>query len=155
MQLDDRWLLCLPLYHVGGLSVVIRSAIYGTAVVLQNGFDVSMVCDALEHQAVTLVSLVPTQLYRLLDTLPSSLPHLRLILLGGAAATPDLLTRAAHLPVATTYGLTEACSQVATALPDAATVKPGTVGKPLPGISIQVVDDQGSRCRRVKSVKSS
>jgi len=142
---DDNWLCVLPLYHVGGLSIVYRSALYGTSFTLLPRFDVSEVAALLASGAVTLASLVPTMLYRLLDALPTAPPRLRLVLLGGAAASAELLERAHVLgwPVATTYGLTEAASQVATALPELARRKPGTVGPPLDGTQVRVVDADG------------
>jgi O-succinylbenzoic acid--CoA ligase len=144
---EDRWLSCLPLYHVGGLAVIFRSALYGTAVVLQEGFNVLRINRALDTERVTLVSLVPTMLHRLLqerkeDEWPDSL---RLALLGGAAASPELVTHCQDLglPLATTYGLTEAASQVATMLPTAVQRKPGSVGKPLMFTSVRIADEQG------------
>lgn len=143
---DDNWLCTLPLYHVGGLSILLRSCLYGTAVTLYQGFDVWAVKAALESGDITLVSLVPTQLYRLLEAGLSPHPRLRLVLLGGAAAGEDVLLQASArgLPVATTYGLTEACSQVATALPNELAKKPGTVGKPLLFTRVRVLDDAGN-----------
>ncbi|MGH2634489.1 MAG: AMP-binding protein, partial [Tepidiformaceae bacterium] len=58
-QVGDRWLACMPLFHVGGLSIVLRSAIYGTAIVIQPGFDERAVAAALHDDAITHVSLVP------------------------------------------------------------------------------------------------
>ena len=144
---DDRWLACLPLYHVGGLAVLFRSCLYGTAVVLQDGFDAQGVLDSLRDEAVTLVSLVPTMLGRLLQAGLSraNAPSLRLILLGGASAPPRLLVEAAeaNLPIAVTYGLTETTSQVATMEPDRVLLKPGSAGKPLTLATIAIVDDGG------------
>jgi len=92
--------------------------------------------------------LVPTQLHRLLESGASAEHYaaLRLILLGGAAATPELMARVvmARLPIATTYGLTEATSQVATALPDVTPHKPASVGKGLVFTELRIVDAQGN-----------
>lgn len=145
LDINDRWLSCLPLYHVGGLSIVFRSCLYGTAMVLQRGFDLDDFQRSLQEDRITLTSLVPTMLHRLLHSLPSNnvWPHsLRLLLLGGAAARPQLLAAAweAGLPVATTYGLTEAASQVATALPADVQRKPGSVGKPLMFTQVKIAD---------------
>ena len=144
---DDRWLACLPLFHVGGLAILFRSCLYGTAVILHDGFQEEAVLQSLEQDAPTLVSLVPTMLHRLLDTglTAATAPSLRLILLGGAAAAPELLARAtaAGLPVAVTYGLTEATSQVATSLPEETRLKPGSAGRPLLFSRVAVVDDDG------------
>jgi O-succinylbenzoic acid--CoA ligase len=120
---DDRWLCCLPLAHIGGLSVLIRCLLARRTVVLTDGFDASRVAEAISGHEVTLVSLVPTMLVRLLDLEPPWQPpaQLRTILLGGAHASAELWERsdARNLPVRATYGMTETCSQVATALPAA------------------------------------
>ena len=143
----ERWLACLPLYHVGGLAVLFRSCLYGTAVVLHHSFDVAAVRRSLRDDGITLVSLVPTMLARLLHEglTAADAPDLRLILLGGAAAPAVLLAeaRAAGLPVAVTYGLTEAASQVATMLPSDVANKPGSAGKPLFFTTVAAVDDDG------------
>jgi o-succinylbenzoate---CoA ligase len=147
LQTNDRWLSCLPLYHVGGLAVVFRSCLYGTAILLHSRFDVDAFNFSLEDENATLTSLVPTMLHRLLESRQGrSWPAmLRLILLGGAAATPELLerARAEGLPVATTYGLTEAASQVCTQPPANGLRKPGSVGRPLMFTRVRVVDDAG------------
>jgi O-succinylbenzoic acid--CoA ligase len=126
---DERWLCPLPLSHVGGLMVLLRSAIYATTAVLGPA-------DALGD--VTLASLVPTQLHRLLDAPPEA-PRLRAILLGGAGASTALLERAAAagLPVAPTYGLTQACSQVTVAEPG----DTETSGFPLEGVDVEIAAD--------------
>ena len=118
---DDRWLCCMPLFHVGGLSILTRSAINQTEAVVHDGFDVDRVLHALAEERITLVSLVPTQLSRLLDA-GATAPHLRAALIGGGPIPQDLLDRA-PFPVIPTYGMTETCSQVWT-------------GKPLPGAEI-------------------
>ncbi|GAB4521321.1 MAG: o-succinylbenzoate--CoA ligase [Anaerolineales bacterium] len=149
---DDRWLLTLPLYHIGGLSILIRSALYGSAVALpgfaDDRFDLAALWQRLHADRVTLVSLVPTIFYRLLEAHPKGTDwpaSLRLILLGGAAVTPETRQAAlkAGLPLAVTYGLSEAASQVATATPEETRAKPGTVGKPLMGTRLRVVDADG------------
>ncbi len=141
----ERWLCVLPLYHVGGLSIILRSLFYGTALDLMP-FSIDGVNEALSERPITLVSLVPTMLGRLLDarTRPWN-PNLRLILLGGEAPAAELLNRCREerLPIATSYGLTEAASQVATAMPALVHSKPGTAGKPLSGTRIRIVDERG------------
>lgn len=143
----DRWLLSLPLYHVGGLAIVFRSCLYGTAIVLHDGFEIRKVLDSLRNQSISLVSLVPTMLYRLLheNLTASDDPSLRAILLGGAAASSHLLKAAsqAGLPVALTYGLTEAASQVATSSLDQTTHKPGTVGRAQLFTAVKIASDDG------------
>ncbi len=145
VQPVDRWLACLPLYHVGGLAILFRSCLYGTTVVLHNGFDVAAVRDSLAAQRISLISLVPTMLHRLLHEglTSASAPWLRLVLLGGAALPGSLAdeARRASIPVATSYGLTEAASQVATRLPTDDPDKPGSVGRPLLFTRVAVVDE--------------
>lgn len=145
VQAGDRWLSCLPLYHVGGLAVLWRSCLYGTAVILHEGFDVARFNESVDREQATLASLVPTMLYRLLPTRSAWPDSLRLVLLGGAATTPDLAQRCAEagVPIATSYGLTEAASQVATMMPAEALRKPGSSGKPLMFSAIRIADEAG------------
>ncbi|MBV9335696.1 MAG: AMP-binding protein [Solirubrobacterales bacterium] len=129
----ERWLCPMPLTHVGGLSVPIRSAIYATTAVLPGRFDTEAVLNDLMDRArrITMVSLVPTMLARLLDVGLERPPTLRWALLGGGPITAPLLerARAAGVPVAPTYGMTEACSQIA------------TFGRPLPGVEVVTAPD--------------
>jgi O-succinylbenzoic acid--CoA ligase len=114
---DERWLCALPLSHVGGLSILVRSAIYGTTAVIHERFETERVLQALREEGVTLVSLVATTLARLLDAGLEHPPALRCALTGGGPVPAALVERAtkAGVPVSMTYGLTEACSQVTTA----------------------------------------
>jgi O-succinylbenzoic acid--CoA ligase len=114
----DAWLCTLPLSHVGGLSILVRSAIYATSVTLHERFDAAAAADEIATRA-TLVSVVPTTLARLLDAGLRHPPRLRTALVGGAPIAPALLERAAAagVPTVSTYGLTEACSQVTTGGP--------------------------------------
>ena len=141
----ERWLACMPLFHVGGLSILVRSVLFGGPVRLLPRFDPAAVSDALDAGDVAGVSLVPTMLSRLLahrGDRPAP-PGLRVVLLGGAAASPPLLERAleAGYPVCPTYGLTEATSQVATAAPPGPGAKaPGRM-RPLSGTEVRIIDD--------------
>jgi O-succinylbenzoic acid--CoA ligase len=114
----DRWLCTLPLSHVGGLSILMRSAIYATTVVLHERFDADAAADEIATRA-TLLSVVPTTRARLLDAGLRHPPALRAALVGGAPIPPVLLERAAAAGVRTvsTYGQTEACSQITTGGP--------------------------------------
>jgi O-succinylbenzoic acid--CoA ligase len=126
----ERWLCPLPLVHVGGLSIVLRSAVYATTAVLAERFDAATVAARLSDsgQSITLVSLVATMLERLLDAGLREPPSLRWALLGGGPIPGGLLARAhrAAVPVAPTYGMTEACSQIA------------TFGWPLPEVELAI-----------------
>jgi o-succinylbenzoate---CoA ligase len=117
---DERWLCALPVAHVGGLSILVRSAIAATTAVVHERFDTERVRDALmASDGPTIVSLVPTTLARLLDAGLREPARLRCALVGGGPLPAPLVARAreAAIPVAQTYGLTEACSQVTTARP--------------------------------------
>ena len=115
---NERWLCVMPLAHVGGLSILLRSTLYATTVILHERFDTEAVLSELMNEArgVTLVSLVPTMLSRLLDAGLERPPTLRWALLGGGPIPQPLLKRAerAGVPVAPSYGMTEGCSQIAT-----------------------------------------
>lgn len=144
---EDRWLACMPLYHIGGLAIVLRSALYGISVVLHSDFDARAVLHSLQHDRISAVSLVPTMLARLLDAsgdaqFPASL---RFVLLGGGPIPTDLVLRArrARVPVAASYGLTEATSQVATLAPAEDEAHVGSVGQALPGVELRIVDENG------------
>jgi O-succinylbenzoic acid--CoA ligase len=112
----ERWLCALPLAHVGGLSILLRSTIYATTAVLHERFDTDAVLRALREQDITLVSVVATTLARLLDAGLERPPSLRCALTGGGPVPAALLqrARAAGVPVSLTYGLTESCSQTTT-----------------------------------------
>src|SRR3954470_16341261 len=104
----ERWLCALPLSHVGGLSILTRSAIYGTTAIVHERFDAERVLS----EDFSVISVVPTTLQRLLDAGGRGFRAL----VGGAPVTPALLerARAADVVAQETYGLTEACSQVTT-----------------------------------------
>lgn len=140
----DRWLASLSIAHVGGLALVLRAAQFGSRVVCPPQDLVDGLEATVHGSRVTHLSLVPTAFERWLGRrgdrpVP---PSLECVLLGGAAAPTRLLERAREQgwPVRTTYGLTEAGSQVATARPDSPL---GSVGPPLPGVRIQIVDETG------------
>jgi O-succinylbenzoic acid--CoA ligase len=113
----ERWLCALPLSHVGGLSILVRSAIYTTTAVVHERFHTDSVLAALREERITLLSLVSTALARLLDAGLRDPPLLRCALTGGGPVPAALVRRAreAGVPVIATYGLTECCSQAATA----------------------------------------
>jgi o-succinylbenzoate---CoA ligase len=142
---DDRWLCCLPMYHMGGLAPVIRSALYGTPVVIQRSFEPSETARVLESYDVTGVSLVPTMCNRLLEAGWRPAATLRFVLLGGAPASSELLEHCleAGVPVHPTYGMTETASQIATATPAETRTHEGTSGQPLLFTDVTVVDDDG------------
>ncbi|HEX4837780.1 MAG TPA: AMP-binding protein [Solirubrobacteraceae bacterium] len=131
---DERWLCALPLSHVGGLSILVRSAIYAKTAVVHERFRTGSVLAALREQQITLVSLVSTTLARLLDAGLRDPPRLRCALTGGGPVPAALVERAREVgvPVVATYGLTEACSQAATAPLAMAAGAPRDVGAGVP-----------------------
>jgi len=140
----DRWLLNLPIYHVGGLSILFRCWAAGAEVALPNR-DESLV-DAIRRLQPTHISLVPTQLYRLLrsELRDRDLRCLKAVLIGGAAANPTLV-REAHslgLPLFMSYGSTEMASQITTTRPGADLEELLTSGRPLEGREV-TIDDSG------------
>lgn len=142
LRADDRWLASLSLAHVGGLALVIRAVHVGSGLVVRERFDAADFNRLADEGAITHASMVPTMLRRVLDDregrpAPSSL---RCLLVGGDHTPEALLERAleAGFPVALTYGLTEASSQVATAGPELVRRKPGTVGASLPGVRLRI-----------------
>ncbi|MCH9633438.1 MAG: 2-succinylbenzoate--CoA ligase [Chlamydiae bacterium] len=109
-QSSHCWLLSLPLYHVSGLSLIFRTLLAKASLAL----PISSIEDALEQKSITHLSLVPTQLQRLIKI--NSLKALHCILLGGGPISENLYKQATdlHLPLLRTYGLTEMSSQVVT-----------------------------------------
>lgn len=142
---DDRWLLSIPAAHVGGLSIVTRCLLAGRTVALPGALKAGFRPDAfradVDATGATLVSLVPTMLNRLLTSPGFAWPgSVRVALIGGAHAPPDLLARAWERgwPVFATYGLTEAAAQVATQRLGDPPAPSGAVGPPLPGFEVRI-----------------
>jgi len=143
----DVWLSCLPLFHIGGLSILLRCLEAGAAVLLHEDFEPDRVLGDLGRRQVTHLSLVPAMLARLLEQGRDRPPptRLRTVLVGGGPLTEGLMERArqAGWPVCPTYGLTENASQVATLGPLPREWQAGDMGRPLPGIRVQIVDPRG------------
>jgi O-succinylbenzoic acid--CoA ligase len=142
----DVWLAAMPLFHVGGLSILYRSVIGATPLVLHERFEEERVLAAIDAGA-SLVSVVPTTLRRLLAA-RGDIPWpqtLRCVLVGGAPAPVALIEEclARGIPVAPTYGLTESASQVTTLLPDTVAQKPGSSGLPLPVTRLRIATPRG------------
>jgi O-succinylbenzoic acid--CoA ligase len=143
---NDVWLAVLPLFHIGGLSILFRGVIGATQVVLHERFEPERVRQAFSG-GITLASLVPTMLERIVEQYDAApwASRLRCVLIGGGPAPSGLIERCARLgiPVSPTYGLTEASSQVSTLRPEDALRKLGSSGQTLPTTDIRVVDGGG------------
>jgi o-succinylbenzoate---CoA ligase len=148
-SLDDRWLACLPLYHIGGLSILMRSVIYGISVMVHEKFDPLSVNHSILKDKITLISVVAVMLQRMVTDLdthwdgaryPSTL---RCVLLGGGPAPYPLLEACIlrGIPVIQTYGLTESSSQAVTLSPADAVRKPGSAGRPLLPVQLRIMHD--------------
>src|SRR5262249_6852179 len=142
----DRWLLCMPLGHVGGLSIVTRCVAARSTVVLAPRFDPAAVLRAIERERATLLSVVPTMLAALLEGEGAGAAACLRVLLGGGAAAPAALLEECtrrRIRALTTYGITEACSQVTAQRPrDPATVEPGC-GQALAGVELRIAGAAG------------
>ena len=132
----------MPLSHIAGLGIVMRSVIYGTAAVVHDGFDVDRVAASLEEDGITIVSLVTTMLTRLLEA-GADLSGPRAILVGGGPVPQEPLEEAIArgATVVQTYGLTETCSQVTTLAPADSRRKLGSAGRPLLTTHLRIAAD--------------
>jgi O-succinylbenzoic acid--CoA ligase len=144
-EADDRWLLSLPPAHVGGLSVVTRCLRARVPVVLGSGLESAALLARIRGEEVTLASFVPAQVRRLLDAAPEPAPpSLRAVLVGGGPCPTALLdeAEARGWPLLPTYGLTEACSQVATVAPGEGAAARGSAGRALPGVEVCISEGE-------------
>jgi len=143
----DIWLGCLPLFHIGGLSILLRCAQACATVLVLDRFDAAQVWDVLTARRVTHLSLVPAMLASLLDAGADARPppSLKAVLVGGGALSGALArrARAGGWPILPSYGMSEAASQVATLADMAADWDDGDVGPPLPHLRVAIVDGHG------------
>jgi O-succinylbenzoic acid--CoA ligase len=145
----DCWLLNLPLYHVGGVSIIYRTLLAGSSLLLSSGWDAGETAALIAAGRVTHLSLVPTMLKQLLEVWdgrewPTTL---KAVLVGGAPVSERLteLARDTALPLLTTYGLTEAASQVTTTSLSDPTEKLKTSGQVLRYRQVRILDDDGNQ----------
>ena len=135
---EDNWLMVLPLFHVSGLSILMRSLYNGTAVTILPKYDEAQVLKLIESEKINMISLVPT----ILTQLEPSITHhkLRVILLGGEFIPMALIDACEKksLPIYKTYGMTETFSQSVTFSVLDYPHKRDSVGKPLPGMRIRI-----------------
>lgn len=142
LDASDKWLACVPLFHVSGLSILMRSVIYGIPALVHERFDPVQVNEAIDREGVTIISVVSSMLARLLDGRGNRPypPSLRCVLVGGGPVPLSLLERCRDLgvPVVQTYGLSETASQVVTLAPHDALRKLGSAGRPLFPVQLRI-----------------
>jgi len=143
---DDIWLGVLPFFHVGGISIILRTALVGCAAYVMEKFDADEIISLCREQRVTVMSVVPTMLRELLEKdKQNHLCHTKAIIVGGAAFDSALRDEAVRRgwPILTTYGLTETSSMMTLLgrndLPD----QLSTAGKLLPYRELSIVDETG------------
>lgn len=156
VEASDRWLICLPLFHVSGLMPLYRSLIYGTAVTLHDGFVADSVQHDLSTGEISGISLVPTALSDLLESSPDALSTPRTVLVGGAACPRSLIEEALErrVSIALTYGMTEAASQVSVLPPEEVPSAIGSVGRPLVTCQVRIEEGEIQICGATVSVDS-
>lgn len=132
---SDRWLLIVPMFHISGLSILMRSVIYGMTVVIHKKFEPEAVNRVIIEEEISIVSVVSNMLARMVAALEEQTypTALRCMLLGGGPAPLPLLEAcvAKNIPVFQTYGMTETASQIVTLQPEYMLSKLGSAGKPL------------------------
>ena len=135
---QDNWLMVLPLFHVSGLSILMRSLYNGTAMTIMSKYDEVQVLNLIQREKINMMSLVPT----ILTQLEPKITHhkLRVILLGGEFIPRALIDACEQkqLPIYKTYGMTETFSQSVTFSVLEYPEKRDSVGKPLPGMNIRI-----------------
>ena len=137
---QDNWLMVLPLFHVSGLSILMRSLYNGTAMTIMESYDEEQVLQYIHDRRINMMSLVPT----ILKNLEPRITHhqLRVILLGGEFIPRPLVDAcvAKQLPIYKTYGMTETFSQSVTMPVLSNLNKLDSVGKPLPRMTVHIVN---------------
>jgi o-succinylbenzoate---CoA ligase len=145
---EDCWLCSVPLFHISGFSILMRSVIYGMPIVLHDHFDAEKTINDIHEKKVTIMSVVGTTLSRIVESLKERrLPnHFRCMLLGGGPVPLPLLQVCVEkeIPVFQTYGMTESSSQIVTLAPEYSLTKLGSAGKPLFPSQLQIVMEDGS-----------
>ncbi|AGK55311.1 o-succinylbenzoate--CoA ligase [Bacillus sp. 1NLA3E] len=144
---QDCWLCTVPLFHISGYSILVRSLVYGMPIVLHDGFDEQRVINDISRHNVTIMSVVTTTLTRIVKALGGkNMPaQFRCMLLGGGPAPLSLLDTCAEIgiPVFQSYGMTETSSQIVTLSPENSFNKIGSAGKPLFPAQLKIIDAGG------------
>jgi len=160
---DDAQLVCVPPYHIAGISALLSSFYSMRRIVLLPNFDPDTWLKLAEDEKVTNAFLVPTMLQRVIarmdETGNSELPSIKSIAYGGGRMPPELIARALDLfpncNFTNAYGLTETSSTIALLTPEdhrtaqqsddpEVRARLGSVGKPLPTVELEIRDDEGN-----------
>ena len=138
----DKWLLSLPLYHIGGFTIIVRALLFGGAIIIPDSIRTTDLSNAIIKHKPTHVSLVPTQLKRMLDDNIKPNPELRAVLIGGGPAEDELITSAYNKgwAIKKVYGSTETVAFVCALDSEYFAEKFGSVGKPLENVTIKIVN---------------
>lgn len=146
---QDTWLCTVPIFHISGFSIVVRSLLYGMKIRLYEKFDGKQCAEEIIQGTVTKMSVVAVTLEMILTEMEQlrkkASPDFTTMLAGGGPVPVDYLKRASKLnmPVAQTYGMTETASQTATLANEDAMKHLGSAGKPLFFNQIQIAKQQG------------
>jgi len=145
VRAGDCWLACLPAHHVGGLSVILRAVNAGAGAVIMEKFRVSDAARLLTEHDVTHASVVPAMLAGLVAELDEPPASLRCVLVGGGPLSAEVFAAATRRgwPVRISYGMTETCAHATIYDGAAESWRPGNVGTPMPGTSIDLLDESG------------
>ena len=144
VEKSDKWLLCMPPYHAGGLSIIYRSLILGNKFHIEDDFNSEKVIDLIMSEKINIVSMVPTMLskivYQMKDRNLIAPKSFKFVLSGGAKTPEELILSSNNIGLKTlpTYGMTETSSQIATASPNDEFRPLNSVGKPLLRDSIKI-----------------
>lgn len=140
----DSWLCAVPIFHISGLSIMMRSMIYGIPVYLEEHFDEVKITKMLLSGEVSTISVVTSMLERLLSNYDGSYhPNLRTVLLGGGPASKVTLEvcKMRNIPLVQSFGMTETASQIVTLSPKDALNKIGSSGKALFPAEVKIAED--------------
>ncbi|MBO1085339.1 o-succinylbenzoate--CoA ligase [Enterococcus mundtii] len=145
---SDSWICCVPLYHISGLSILLRSLALGIQVILLQGFSPQQVHQLLANGSGNYISLVSKMLKDLEPLIPESgyAPSFKKVLLGGGPGEGRVMQACMEkqVPVMLSYGMTETCSQIVALSPESFEAKTGSSGKALSEVSIRIQKDKKS-----------
>jgi fatty-acyl-CoA synthase len=144
MEPGDRVFCTVPLFTVFGVSMALGTLASGGSLVLQERFEPAEALELLERERVTVIQGVPTMYHLLMREPgfePERLSHLRSGVVAGGPVSESLVRRIRRwCDVQVAYGLTECSAVTMTRFTDAEDKRIGTVGRPLPGVEVKVVD---------------